>query len=507
MNPETKTNSSRPESQQDTYSEELTTFLDAVGRMAENPNTEDDSHYQKDQVIHALIDFTHAPDFNLARIRALQLVDEIEATHHDKSLDVHILPNLVSSEIYEDEAGRAAIDSILDRKVRDQSIPLEERARIVQQVVGHEYGEPIDWIKDPSAFPPYITKLTEDSQFGNLLLNPDKMIRVGSEVRQVDERDLDHAFKTAETVLDNFAMLPSSIKSDLFRSLAMRFKAVKDTDGNWKHRPGSEPIDGWTIRDLLTAAARITQYAKELGPDILSSLHDTFGIVNYDRYPLEALKNTQGVIDGDPQIVEGLKKGEITLSIADAFKDHNNAFGNVQLAKDPAQLIVSEVRQASDFYRPFVRLKHLNISPSTIVLHAHGQPGRMHFGNPHGSEFVLRAVLDTHSEIGQDLPISEAQIDRLTEEYMEPDSEGVKRIILRSCSQAKKIGRFKPSTAQVLSRKTRRGDNVIITATEVPTNIKRTESGEHKYSDRPAIEHTKSLLGRVARKESEIIRT
>jgi hypothetical protein len=189
---------------------------------------------------------------------------------------------------------------------------------------------------------------------------------------------------------------------------------------------------------------------RSLGLAKIKQLREQAGIVNIDYYQADSLKLLSALIEGDPAVVDHFKNGDTTVALVDAKGDYNGALQSTahDFSVDSQRSIVFEVNKPSDYYRHMLLLKRLGIKPATLVIAAHGQPGSITVGQ---GETAFKLVNDLKSEAAaqpNQLPVAAAKgLGRLIQTMMQdsrgiddnPAAAGRRRLILKSCSQAKPI--------------------------------------------------------------------
>lgn len=183
----------------------------------------------------------------------------------------------------------------------------------------------------------------------------------------------------------------------------------------------------------------------EVGKPTLERLHQELGVTNFDYYEPEHLKDIDGLLQNDPAVIERFQSGDTTVILSDVRGDHNGALATTGWQfNDPGQRsLMFEVTRPSDLYRRMSFLKQRGIKPSTLVLAAHGSPGRMWFGAKGEGVFNLsNNEADDKVDPAQSFNLAESKgIARLVEDYMQDgrgdvseDTAGRRRLILKSCT-------------------------------------------------------------------------
>lgn len=199
-----------------------------------------------------------------------------------------------------------------------------------------------------------------------------------------------------------------------------------------------------------------TDYKKELksmvdqslrvGVDNIKKLYTAVGMENIWNYSDFDIDTLLLLIDKDPDEIERLKAGDVTVVMTDIRGDYNRAMTHqVALdgyAKPSGRTLRFELTQASDIYRHMIFLNRLNIYPSTLVFAAHGLPGATGIGAGH--DRVEFAVTGGKFGVQKDkqIQIDKTSIGRLKDEYMQPnrgidssdDVKNQKVLVLYTCS-------------------------------------------------------------------------
>ena len=202
------------------------------------------------------------------------------------------------------------------------------------------------------------------------------------------------------------------------------------------------------FESMLNGAFRSTH---GLGIDQIKKLRDQAGIVNFDYYEAEQLKQMSALLNGDPAVIKHLQDGDTTVIMSDAKGDYNGALRETQsqFETESQRTLVFEINRPSDFYRHMLLLNRLGVRPSTLVLAAHGLPGLIKFGKGEDAFRIFSSNFSTEGSVNQiDTHLLDAKgLPKMVQAMMQ-DSRGIddnlsaigrRRIILKSCYQAEPV--------------------------------------------------------------------
>jgi hypothetical protein len=285
-----------------------------------------------------------------------------------------------------------------------------------------------------------VIKLTESENFRKIVMDTDlpqspPLDGEKSSRNWTREQQRDYA----DRFLGTIAELPKDISDDLLRAAYERL-LESDADDNLLDEENPK-IDYKKLRGLLI---RTAINVKEVDDEALRDAHDKVGLVNLDHYNAEQISRMAKFANGDPATLEELRKGDVTVVFVDATADHNGAFEDVPKIYEGAngRTLYFEIRKRSDFNRARVLLDRFQIKASTIVVAAHGLPGRSYYGT--GDDAFL---LSARAKQARKQNLSLAHMDFLPEVLDgmmqdsqgiddHPDAKGRRRIILHSCNGA-----------------------------------------------------------------------
>lgn len=194
------------------------------------------------------------------------------------------------------------------------------------------------------------------------------------------------------------------------------------------------------------------------------------------------------VINKDPRTLERLQHARVTVIFGDApVKDENGAFADISNRyssdDDGEATLYFEVESLEQDIDTYVRfLQERGIRPSTIALAGHGVPGALGMGlnvNEQqrfvskivGGDWSLEAAVEYENSLPLDIS-SDPSFARLFA-LMQPDSYGVCRVVLDSCSQASGSDEYEPVAVSVARAvAVARGDTAgVVYASSVPVKM------------------------------------
>lgn len=200
--------------------------------------------------------------------------------------------------------------------------------------------------------------------------------------------------------------------------------------------------------------------------DELTELYEGAGLIALERYGTDQLKLMKSFLDGDQEVIEGLRKEEVTVVITDSTEDHNGAFSSDgEKFRTDDRTLFFEITSAENGLNQIGKYTKLlqkhGIKPKTLVLGAHGSPQQsMRFGNNklRAQEIVQReGVWSNNTALDEML----RQMDRQSE-------DDPARLILLSCSQGSRDNESGLSMADAIAS---RVESIDIYAPNVPTDI------------------------------------
>lgn len=206
-----------------------------------------------------------------------------------------------------------------------------------------------------------------------------------------------------------------------------------------------------------------------LGGQRTRTLRDICGIVNFDRYDPEQLKQQAELLKrlADKNLAAQELDEDFTMVLADALGDRNGAFSE-GLRYFSKNTIVFEIKHPNDILRAFGLLKAMNIKPSNLVMSTHGAEGRMKY-NQKANSFVL----STNKRDKKALHIKHFDFGYLFRNYMKPGKKTGERVVILYACKAAKIGPGGPSMAEGIVLQTKRQDRVVVKAAVEKINLSR----------------------------------
>lgn len=187
---------------------------------------------------------------------------------------------------------------------------------------------------------------------------------------------------------------------------------------------------------------------EESAIDMLYEVNEAFGIVNLDCYDSSDIYMLAQLLNKDDNAIQELQHGDVTVVFKDVYGDHNGgldgAFDNYR--RSNGRTIMFELTRPSDLYRRMIFLRNLGVHPSTVVVAAHGNPGRLSFGDGTSAgsfQATSGERVPLSGNIGTRVDIAQMSLGRLTSgEFMQDskgmddglESKGRKRIIIGACS-------------------------------------------------------------------------
>jgi hypothetical protein len=130
--------------------------------------------------------------------------------------------------------------------------------------------------------------------------------------------------------------------------------------------------DKWQILNDLYFDSIIdfTKKVSELGPEIIISLHERLGIVNFHRYSAEQLNNAYRLLRGDKQALKEVLDEGVDVYLVGVDGDHNGAFLEESL---DSKTIPFEVRRVKDLWKVIEQLTSMGLgSIRHLTIAGHG---------------------------------------------------------------------------------------------------------------------------------------
>lgn len=448
-------------------------------------------------------------------LTALNNIDEATGGALKSWRALSYIPKLVKDEVR--IFNEATIDEMLQRGAYTKSVEngneLADYLRAADDMLEPQYGSPTrwreytsEWDNDLRAYKPkkifsgpeYMRHLIESKNFVPACI--DMACEQAREEFNHKKRDqtLNHLQDDIiQRMMDE--LVHHSLAFDFMASFQVRAmerengKTISYEDG------GGYDLEYWRER-----MQRFVYNVESIGAKNAVRLREEFGISNFDRYTVEQLGRMIKVLDKDPQMLERLRKGNLTVVAIDGLGDHNGASDDRISTYDKTSaeddiVLFYEVNEPEDLYGGMEKIHELtDAQASVMVWAAHGGKRGMHF-NAGNARF-------TFDKYEFDNPLFGMFVDK----YMRPHSVTRKKIfILSSCSQAKRPDDepYHPdltethSTLEVLARSTDPEDEVLFFGLDQPAAITANKDGvlrmslggkPRKYAPFTCIQHTKA---------------
>lgn len=364
--------------------------------------------------------------------------EEAFPTAHIKTLSrepLYLLkevPGLTLREAYfsaSKEDNSAIKNALAEAIVRNEGIKsLELTADVLSKVYGNL---PIKKLaeNEVAGDDPRVKALAQHPAFDELLIHN---IGKGFEEGQTNAERTARSYREAGKLLTNKFGLPADLSGEFVSALEYRNKKDIEADGDNAERD---------IPRLQTSLLKAKANIETLGADEIVNIRRACGIVNLDGYTPAQLQRMARIIEDDPAAIEHIQAGDSTVYLTDAKGDHNGAYaGGRKWEGESGRALFFEIIRPSDFYRHMLFLQKRGIKPSTVIVNAHGQPGKMGFGDEAQRRFRVG-----NGYTGADFSLPEAVgIKRLAEDFMQNSrgidddeaSVGRRKLLLLSCSQA-----------------------------------------------------------------------
>ena len=376
-----------------------------------------------------------------------------------------IIPGEVLQDVYTSSETASVIRSILDSASASPG-----NTQLIVNVLAKVYGSR----RDVAATPPGVDSVIDRLRDGDLQTEyaisiiedrPDDL-----EVASIQAHDRS-MITQAQDILENKMQLPHEFVRKYGVAISGRLLSPPD---------GSRELGFISGSKLAKRLNRVKACVDAVGPETIVRLHEELGLVNIDNYAPDDLRNLIKLLDNDPEYIEQLQAGDVAAVFTDAYGDHNGALSEAFDAyrRGSGRTLMFELGAPSDLYRRMIMLKRLGVRPSTLIVGAHGEPGRTLFGNAIHGRFVATASGAISPGIPGDtvLNLSEARLDRLaSDEFMQEskglddgeDLAGRRRVIMNSCSSDVEFAKGIPSTAETVARVAARGDTDVYGASDI----------------------------------------
>ncbi len=210
-------------------------------------------------------------------------------------------------------------------------------------------------------------------------------------------------------------------------------------------------------RDLI----KTVQLIERCGIRALLDVYEHTGISMLGDLDSKQIDLMKHVIDKDPQTLETLQNKPVTVVLGNTpLDDHNGAFFNINQRhsdRDTSATLhfeVGFVEYDIPYYVAF--LQERGIQPSTVILAGHGSPGVITMGmDPEQGNSSALVGADWSLDEAMDMP-GISTIDITSDPtfaqlfaLMKPDSQGLCRVVLHSCSQGSGSDYYEPVAASI----------------------------------------------------------
>lgn len=216
--------------------------------------------------------------------------------------------------------------------------------------------------------------------------------------------------------------------------------------------------------EVTRSIMRLRSIVNKFGAEAVLRVHKKFDMAAYDLLSFKDIGTLIGLVDNDPAVTEKLRQTDNSLLLLDAYGSDSDVFLGAQQAlttdsKDTGRIVVPW-KSVGDFYRMLALLKQHDIKFDTLVVGAHGAPGKFRVNKgedlfvfdtqplPDGVEHGERKVQDADL-----FHLSQTALRRVARDYMEvPKHINIKRglmkrIVLIMCSSDVQ-SRYMPSIAE-----------------------------------------------------------
>lgn len=321
-------------------------------------------------------------------------------------------------------------------------------------------GKPVQLGPDGALADPIARRLFDQPKIIPLLTDSvSKELAPLSTPDRLSEDDIFELMNLAERRADqilNMYLGPEFLASDEMRQLRHDMCYLLSTQSK------DQDTDKFFTADYIESLGRIAEAAQHFGPEKVLRLRKEAGIVGLNARRIDQMdlmlkvlwdeKNFVSLQESDPEtfelqrkehlkFIEELQKGDVTVVFNDEMGDYNGAFNDLSLTFATAEerTLTFGIHKPSDMYLYLIRLKKLGIAPSTIVVGAHGSPGKIHFQKP-GAEFAFVNGLHK-SSVPDEKPYDVKKLARIFNMFMQdskgndehPSAKERRRIIITSC--------------------------------------------------------------------------
>lgn len=120
---------------------------------------------------------------------------------------------------------------------------------------------------------------------------------------------------------------------------------------------------------------------EHFGIERVKALSEATGIKGLEGYTIEQLERMERFAAESESVAEELAERDVNILMVNRSGDHNGVMlevaGRVDDESSSSRTLFFEIDSANDVYRYFSKLKKAGITPSTLVLAAHGSKGRI----------------------------------------------------------------------------------------------------------------------------------
>jgi hypothetical protein len=394
-----------------------------------------------------------------------------------------------------------ALHSILDRFVGQESLENDEaelqRMLVVEEILcgdGH-LSEWMDGGTPVGSLPGYIHRLAARPQFAAACIRSNGWSMEQAQGRGHVDVARSMAVRGTRCLLRDVLGVDTDLAEDFEHTLRQRIrKRNREYDPLPLSEGGGIDAEYWEETML-----QFTQNVQRLGPQNTQRLYRTCGIVNFDRYTWPQLERMVALLDRDPDLLERLRSGDVTLVISDALGDYNGALnGYIDAIEDNTgmTLFFEAGDDPRDVLRPLMMLAYgLGIKPSTLVLASHGIEGWLGFGES-AFYFGMRETFDTEERTSEyadwrhgEYDFRELNLGLILRNCMRPDSITLLRhVVVAACRQANRRASTGESVIESIAAQTDVADGVLVSGGEGTVALWRSEHGVQVWDHEADVE-------------------
>lgn len=371
-----------------------------------------------------------AADLLRAAVKLEEKLDEDRAAQQDLvswSSDYDFLraavismPGDVLRGLYFSEEMSVDIKKVLKAPGADADI--SEPLKILQKIYGCDdmigLVEPNSAAQQDTLVQAKVNKLAAKKAMASELMDPASWTEKGN-VDQITVAKRDYADRYLGTVLG----LPEALRDDML--FASHARTSHSESGY---------VNAFALEGLLIDFA---EKVDALGVDKIKNLHEKARIVNLDFISLDQLKLMSGLVEGDPEVIEHLKEGDVTVAFFDKTEDWTGeTFIDLKsdFATESNRTLLFDVGSEDDFDAQDQLLEANGIEASTTVLAFHGAPGGFLVSGFYNSNYFPESMANTTFT---------RKIARFVNNRMRdsrgiddnPKAAGRRRLVMQSCHQ------------------------------------------------------------------------